>query len=170
MMILTEQQIKDKRDLYKEFIVTEDFNRKEHYEKYNVLDILPKPGNFFLYETIVKDYVNKKDVLFYPRLAIYINGYVIDMAPEIEYIDVRRTWEYKVEYEYEYNDSKYTSLACEEKGKLKSFIDWSDNIFIYGKWETQPNWKELKKAYQKTIWYHTTIEQNRERLLNNILK
>jgi len=168
-MILTEQQVKDKRNLYKEFN-REEFDVKEHYEKYSVLENIPKPGNFFLYENLVNDHIDNKDIISYPRLAIYINGYVVDMAPEIEYVDVRRGWEYRVEYEYEYNGSKFSQYAAEDKSQLKSFIDWHDHIFIYDKWETMPNWKELKKAYQKTIWFHTTTQQNRERLLNNILK
>jgi len=70
-MILTEQQVKDKRNLYKEFN-REEFDVKEHYEKYSVLENIPKPGNFFLYENLVNDHIDNKDIISYPRLAIYI--------------------------------------------------------------------------------------------------
>jgi len=158
-MILTKDQIIEKRNRFK---VIENFSQ-EHHQKYEY-ENTPNPGQFFLYETII----DKN--LTYPKLGIYLDSYVIDMAIEHEWVDVRRTWEYKTEYEYVYNGKNYTAYAYDDKTAIKSIIAWNDQIYSYGVWDKKPTWKELKPAYEQTLWFKRTLPELRNLKLDNILR
>ena len=68
------------------------------------------------------------------------------------------------------NEKTYTDWPSERQTEIERIIIWDDSVNVYGCWNTLPGWKELRKAYQKTIWFHRSKEDNREFLLNGILK
>ena len=112
-------------------------------------DLKVKVGQFFLYEATIKDH------LYYPKLALFIKYGIIDVAVNAQFIDVERSWEWRLEYEREY--------------KIKNLILWTDSMDVYGVWDKIPNWKELKVAYKKTIWFGKSKEDKRDIYLRSIL-
>jgi hypothetical protein len=151
-----------------------DLNNRE----YEFLHSGVKPGQFFLYEYM--EYKSDRKcggytLLHYPRVAIYLNNRLIDMALEIDFFNVRRGWEKRREYELTYtdrdgNEKSYKDWPSEQPTKIESIILWDDSVNVYGVWDKLPDWKELRKAYSKTIWFHRSKEDNRDFLLNGILK
>jgi hypothetical protein len=47
---------------------------------------------------------------------------------------------------------------------------WFDDILVYGAWNSMPNWKQLKQAYERTWWFYRTEEEKRDIQLNRLLK
>jgi hypothetical protein len=151
-----------------------DLNNRE----YEFLHSGVKPGQFFLYEYM--EYKSDRKwggytLLHYPRVAIYLNNRLVDMALEIDFFNVRRGWEKRREYELTYtdrdgNEKSYKDWPSEQPTKIESIIIWDDSVNVYGVWDKLPDWKELRKAYSKTIWFHRSKEDNRDFLLNGILK
>ena len=164
-MILTKEQIAEKKN-HSKLINLSDDHFKTHHKKYELKE--PLVGKFFLYEKLVKD----KDVynISYPKLGLFIDTYLLDMAIEAEWVDVRRSWEYKVEYEYQHNGNTFTNYVCEDKNELQSFIIWTNQLYVYGAWDVKPSWKELRQAYEKTLWYGKSVEEQRDLNLKRILR
>lgn len=131
-------------------------------------DIKVNVGQFFLYEATIDDY------LHYPKLALFLKYGFVDMAVDVYYLDVERSWEWRLEYEMEYNDNgelkKYKISPAEEEGvETKNLILWDDSMDVYGVWDKMPTWKELRVAYQKTIWFSKSKEDKRDQFLRTIL-
>lgn len=127
-----------------------------------------KVGQFFLYEATINDH------LYYPKLALFIKYGIIDMAANVQYVDVERSWEWRLEYEQEYKDFKGETIIskinpAEDHAEIKNLILWDDSMNVYGAWNKIPTWKELKVAYQKTIWFSRSIEDKRDIYLRSIL-
>jgi hypothetical protein len=61
-------------------------------------------GQFFLYEKLLdgryKSNRPHNHELFYPKLGLYLNALPCDQTVELEWVDRRRTWEWRVEYEH----------------------------------------------------------------------
>jgi len=172
-MILTKEQIADKRINSK--VITVDKNiMKKHNDKYDFLKAKVNTGKFFLYEitesikAVEEGYVER---LYYPKLGLHIDDYMVDMAIEVEWVDVRRTWENNTQYEYisDIDGKKYKSWADDERTELRSCICWDDAMYIYGVWDVKPTWKELKLAYQQTLWFRRTEQEIRNIKLSSIL-
>jgi hypothetical protein len=155
-MILSKEEIYKKKNLIKKIEGNIVNDTKSLFR-------LKIPGNYFLYETIVDGNLS------YPKLGIYIDSYVVDMALEIEWIDVRRTWEQNVKYSYEFNNKSYTNYADEIRSELKSLIQWNDDMIVYGIWDTKPNWKQLRQSYERTIWFKKTKSELRNLQINRLL-
>lgn len=131
-------------------------------------DIDVKSGQFFLYEKIEDDF------LHYPKLGIYLNALTCDQALEIEWFDVRRRWEWHQTYELEYSDHDgvkrpFKAYVCDLPSEIKRLILWSDSMEVYAVWDKMPDWKELRRAYEKTIWFSMSDDDKRDRILNTIL-
>lgn len=131
-------------------------------------DINVKVGQFFLYEATINDH------LYYPKLALFVKYGIIDMAVNAQFIDVERSWEWKLEYEQEYKDFKGEKMIAkvnpaEDDAEIKNLILWNDSMDVYGAWDKMPTWKELKVAYQKTVWFSRSIEDKRDIYLRSIL-
>lgn len=45
-----------------------------------------------------------------------------------------------------------------------------DNHIIIDIWDNKPNFRELKAAYNKTLWYRKSTQEKRNLIINNILK
>jgi hypothetical protein len=45
-------------------------------------------------------------------------------------------------------------------------------MYVYGVWDVKPTWKELKLAYEQTLWFRRSDEEIRDiklkRLLGNV--
>lgn len=151
-----------------------DLSNKE----YEFLHSGVKPGQFFLYEYM--EYKSDRKgggytLLHYPRVAIYLNNRLIDMALEIDFFNVRRGWENRREYQLTYtdrdgNERSFTDWPAEQHTKIESIIIWDDMVNVYGVWDKLPDWKELRKAYQKTIWFSRPLEEKRDITLDMLLK
>jgi hypothetical protein len=150
-----------------------DLNNKE----YEFLHSGVKPGQFFLYEYIECKSDRKGGaytLLHYPRVAIYLNNRLVDMALEIDFFNVRRSWEGRREYKFTYTDNdgverEFKQFPSEISTAIESIILWDDSVNVYGVWDKLPGWKELRTAYEKTIWFSTTVEEKRDRKLKSIL-
>ena len=166
-MIITKGEISEKKNKSKIFIFENEEDEKEHYSKFDLHKTKIKTGNFFLYESVSSG--RDQSVLTYPKLGLFIDTYLIDQALEVEWIDTRRTWEYNCEYEYDYNGKTYTNIVAEDKSELKSLILWDDVIYVYGIWDTKPDWKQLRQVYERTLWFKKTKSELRNSQINRIL-
>lgn len=141
------------------------------YKEYDYIygDIDVKAGQFFLYE-IIDDSNN----LYYPKIGILLNNLPCDQTFEVEWVEHRRNWEWRVEIDVENTDAdgvtkKFSNLVGEYPTMMRKLILWDDQMKVYGAWYGLPDWKELKRAYEKTIWFSTTKEEMRERKLKSVL-
>lgn len=141
------------------------------YKEYDYIygDINVRPGQFFLYE-IIDDSNN----LYYPKIGIHLNNLPCDQTFEVEWIEYRRNWEWRVEIDVENTDKdgvrrKFSNLVGEYPTKIRRLILWDDQMKVYGAWWGLPDWKELKRSYEKTMWFKTTKEEMRERKLKSVL-
>lgn len=178
-MILTKEEIEEKRKVSKIVTYSGDFLRK-HNDKYDFLKAKVNTGKFFLYEItepifqvklgkrIGEDY---QETLYYPKLGLHIDDYVVDMAIEVEWVDVRRTWENNTQYEWvsDIDGKTYKSWADDQRTELRSCICWDNSMYVYGVWDIKPTWKELKLAYQQTLWFGRTEQEIRDIKLSSIL-
>lgn len=143
------------------------YDYKEYDYIYGNIDV--KAGQFFLYE-IIDDSNN----LHYPKIGIHLNDLPCDQTLEVEWVEHRRNWEWRVEIDVENTDAdgvtkKFSNLVGEYPTMMRKLILWDDQIKVYGAWYGLPDWKELKRAYEKTIWFSTTKEEMRERKLKSVL-
>lgn len=130
-----------------------------------------KFGKFFLYERETNGTKNK---LHYPQLAIYLNELPCDQTTEVEFLNYRKSWEWRTEYKTTYTDKDglskdYEMYVAEEPSEIERVILWSDSMYVYGSWDKMPSWKELRQAYGRTWWYHRTTDKIRDLQLDRIL-
>ena len=160
-------------------IVNKDLFTK-HYKKYDFTSNLHpnKIGQFFLYEKILdgryRSNIPHDHELFYPKLGMYINALPCDQTIEVEWVDVRRTWEWNLEYDYEVKDKDGVSKTYQNYfGEIETEIQrlplWADDLLVYGVWDSMPNWKQLRQAYERTWWFHRTTDELRNIQLNRLL-
>lgn len=126
-------------------------------------------GQLFLYEKGIQS-VTKSVTITYPKIGIFLNSTICDQTLEIEWAHYRRTWEYNKKFKYTYKDKEYTSEFRNIDTRVEQMILWQDDLHVYGVWDKLPDWKELRKSYEKTWWYHRTTEQNRDFQIQRILK
>ena len=149
------------------FVNGVDLNNNKHTD-FVYGDLKVKVGQFFLYEATIDDH------LYYPKLALFVKYGIVDMAINAQFIDIERSWEWRLEYEFEYEDHKGEKMIgninpAEDDAEVKSLILWTDSMDVYGAWDKMPTWKELRVAYQKTIWFSRSIEDKRDIYLRSIL-
>jgi len=119
------------------------------------------PGRIFLYEKFIIS--DSEEQLHYPKIGVYINGIPCDQTIDVEWIDWRRSWEYNRKF-------SGTSKFCYLPSVVQNMPIFVDYLLIYGVWDKLPNWKELKKAYERTWWFHKTIEEKRDILIEQLIK
>ena len=143
---------------------------QEHFNKWNFFDyegtlenefgylpyskdlLLRKPGQLFLFENF-EDGDHKK--IHYPRLAVFLDYIPCDQTVEIEYSPIKRNHQLK----------KNQYLEAE----IRRDPQWHNYHLIYGVWNSYPTWKELRRAYERTWWFHKTKSEKRNIKINNIL-
>lgn len=167
MKIFTEEEIKERKNKSIEVEATTSYSN----DKYDVLNVAPlRPGNIFLYEKVsLSDLKSNSYKISYPKLAIYMDSYLMDQTLELEYKNLRRTWEYNTEYSYMYNYKEYTNIVADIRD-IEYTILWNDTIHVFGTWDKMPNWKELKKAYRKTNWFRLPIDKERDIKIETLLR
>ena len=165
-MIIAKGEISEKKNKSKIFRFENEEDEEDYYHKFDLHKTKIKTGNFFLYESVTG---RGQTFLTYPKLGLFIDTYVVDQALEVEWIDVRRTWEYNYEYEYDYQGKIYTNIVAEDKSELKSLILWDDVMYVYGIWDTKPDWKQLRQAYERTLWFKKTKSELRNSQINRII-
>ena len=128
------------------------------------------PGKVFLYEKLISDYTTGQ-TLYYPKIGLYLNSIPCDHTVEVEWVDWRRTWEYNKNYEWvndkgeTQNNGDYFYLPTQ----VQSLPIWHDYLLIYGVWDKLPGWKELRKHYERTWWFHKTIQDKRDITINQLI-
>ena len=148
----------------------------EHFKKYNFFDTMAptKMGQFFLYEKLLdgrfKSNRPHDHELFYPKLGLYLNALPCDQTVELEWVDYRRTWEWRAEYEYEHGGKTYQNFIAECETEIQRLPMWHDYLLIYGVWDSMPTWHQLRQAYERTWWFHRNIDELRNLQLNRLLK
>jgi hypothetical protein len=135
---------------------------------------LNRPGQFFLYEKLVYKYdqVNGNyQKIYYPKIGMYINSIPCDQTFEIEWVNIKRTWEFNKKYQSINNVEgvikEYDVLYLPTQ--IQRLIIWNDDMFVYGVWDKLPDWKTLRKYYERTWWFKKTIQQKRDIMLNNLI-
>ena len=127
-----------------------------------------KFGKFFLYEKVI--YNQERTIkVYYPKLAIYLNELPCDQTTEVEWIDCRRVIEWNIKYRYTYNEKEYENYLAEIETKIERLPLWYDELLIYGAWDSKPNWKQLRQAYERTWWFYRDEDEKRDIQLNRIL-
>jgi hypothetical protein len=122
---------------------------EEEYRHAHLHLALNKPGQIFLFEHFVTR------GLHYPKLAVFLSYIPCDQTLEIEYSLIKRT--------YQLNKDEFL------ESEIKRDIQWGDYHLIYDVWNSYPTWKELRRAYERTWWFHKTKQQKRDIKINNIL-
>lgn len=155
-------------------LFTKHFKNYEFFKTEN-----PKTmGQYFLYEKLLdgryKSNVPHDHELFYPKLGVYLNSLPCDQTIEVEWVDYRRTWEWNLKFDYEVKDKDGVSKTYQNYfGELATEIErlpiWSDYLLVYGVWDSMPNWKQLRQAYERTWWFHKTTDELRDLQLNRLL-
>lgn len=133
-------------------------NHRDEYEYFSGKHRL-NFGNFFLYEKV--EGKGSQNLIFYPKLGLFLNSLPCDQTLELEWVDYRRTCEWNIKVKSVYM-SEYAS-------EINRIVLWSDSIFIYDRWDKMPSWKELISSYRKTWWFKRTISENRNIIINQIL-
>jgi len=144
----------------------------EHFKKYNFFDTVTptKMGQFFLYEKLLDGRYRSNfphdHELFYPKLGLYLNALPCDQTVELEWVDYRRTWEWRTEYK----GKKYQNFIAECETEIQRLPMWHDYLLIYGVWDSMPTWYQLRQAYERTWWFHRTTDELRNLQLDRLLK
>jgi hypothetical protein len=128
------------------------------------------PGKVFLYEKLITDYTTSQK-LYYPKIGLYLNSLPCDQTVEVEWVDWRRTWEYNKTYEWtnDKGEIKTTGDFSYLPTQVQSLPIWHDYLLIYGVWDKLPSWKELRKHYERTWWFHKTIQDKRDITINKLI-
>jgi hypothetical protein len=168
---------KDKYILFKEGeddtdLFNNHFKRYEYFNNDKTPNIM---GQYFLYELhLSNEYGGRadsiyKNILTYPRLGVYINSLPCDQTIEIEWVNPRRTWEWNSEYKYNHDGKEYMNYVGELPTEIVRLPLWGDSMLIYDVWDSKPNWKQLRQAYERTWWFWRSDEEKRNLQLNRIL-
>jgi hypothetical protein len=150
---------------YSDFSKRIKSNDWDFYTIMNRENLRLKPGSYFLYERVepVRD-SNKGVLISYPRLGIYLHEYMVDMTTEVEWVDVRRSYEWRLEIK------DRLTLSDDRETKIQRQIQWDSFLMVSGAWKNYPNWKELKEAWKRTWHSYEPVDILRERKLNFLIK
>jgi hypothetical protein len=150
----------------------EDTEFRGHFDKWSFYDYdktTKKPlnitGQYFLYENLTSD---KK--VYYPKLSIYLNSLPYDQTIGIECYDVRRSWEWRKEIKYTHEGKDYSEFVGERESIIQRHIQWGNYVMIYGVWDSRPDWKSLRRAYENSWWFHKTKKEKRNIKIDELLK
>lgn len=132
------------------------------FEKYQMDKSTLRFGDLFLYQIVDKEKIS------YPKLAIFVKYMMVDMAVELQFVDMPRTWHYNVEFLS--NPELNISMPLSERATEFSYhLEWDQSMFIFGQWSQKPTWRELRQAYERTIWFYKSQNWLREQQLNRLL-
>ena len=132
----------------------------KEFEKYSPLEYDLKFGDHFLYQ-IVTD-----EGAYYPKMAVFIKDNIFDQAYGFDFINRPRVWEQNTTF---INENKYENSISDLPSEISVHIEWTNFMLIFGKWKQFPSWKELRQAYERTIWFYKGLDWYRNTQLNRIL-
>jgi hypothetical protein len=141
-----------------------DFNNDlwKPFEKYQMDKYKLKFGDIFLYQIVDKNKIS------YPKLATFVKYMMMDMALELQFVDSPRTWEYNVKFLSNPELDIYMPV-CERSTEFSYHIEWDQVMFIFGHWKQMPSWKELRQAYERSIWFYKDQSTLRDQQLKRLL-
>lgn len=171
--MIDKDKLYNNQDKYLDVKDSKDFDK--HFKTWNFYDYekeltnrgekwIINPGDLILYEEFKSD--NK---VCYPKIGIFINYSILDMAGALEISPLRRTWEYNKKYSYVHNNMEYQHTYSTLNSRIVEYIQWGDYLMIYGIFSELPKWKELKAYYERTWWFKKSKEEIRDIKLNSIL-
>jgi hypothetical protein len=140
-----------------------------HYKEYDIFNMSKhlEIGQHFLYEKyLYKRSKGNSSLICYPEMGVFLNTIPIDQTFELEWYDYRRTWEYNISVTNDDSDM----LMCDFPSEISTLVLWQDSLFVYDVWDKKPDWKQMRKAYDKTWWFHKTKEKIRHLKINSILR
>lgn len=143
----------------------------KHFKKWNFFDyqkqlnvVLNSPGQVFLYERLENDKVS------YPGVGIFLNYLPCDQTLDIEWFDIRRTWELHKEISWvDIDGVERKTEAMDFSSVIQNMPQWSDYLLIYGVWDRLPDWKTLRKHYENTWWFRKPLDVLRENKISQLL-
>lgn len=100
-------------------------------------------GDYILFQEYEQDKIDGHYRVSKPILAIYLGGFVYDMALGFNYV----RWNNDRHLEY-VNDGGLKHPVCKEVVGVEKYIEWSNTIDILGHWKNKPNWREILKSYR----------------------
>jgi lipopolysaccharide assembly outer membrane protein LptD (OstA) len=122
-------------------------------------------GNFLRKSSIkYKDRLIEGDSLYYDRKTEFASG-----TNNVKITDSINKAIIKGHYGeiYKQKDSVYITKHASIRYKVEN-----DSMYVYGVWDVKPTWKELKLAYEQTLWFRRSDEEIRDiklkRLLGNV--
>lgn len=172
---MTKEEIFQSKEKYIYLTLNEENSLQftNHWKKWDFFNTRhpSSMGQYFVYEIFNEINYNSKfnSKISYPKLAIYVNALACDQTIELEWVDYRRTWEWNLEYEYIHEGKTYRNYISEIPTEINRMPLWGDMMLIYGVWDSKPNWKQLRQAYEKTWWFWRSPDQIRNIQLNRIL-
>ncbi len=132
------------------------------FEKYQLEKTTLRFGDLFLYQIVDKEKIS------YPKLATFVKFMMCDMALEAQFVDMPRSWHYNVNFTSN-PEIGYQMPLSERSVDFSYHIEWDDSMFVFGQWSYRPTWKELRQAYERTIWFYKNQDWYREQQLNRLL-
>jgi hypothetical protein len=99
-----------------------------------------------------------------------LNTLPCDQTIEIEWFNIRRTWEYHQEFSFTSDKETRTYDFYDTSSLIQSQILWHDDLLCYGVWDKLPDWKTLKKYYELTWWFNKPLDIKRDHKIDFLLK
>lgn len=101
-------------------------------------------GDFFLYQTTFTEWGGTKKMMTAPKLGVFIETTMFDMASVCRCVVRGRGRQHR--------------LFMQENNEIypAQFVDivlWSKSLHVFGVWKVKPNWKQLRRAYEKTFYH-----------------
>jgi hypothetical protein len=154
-----EQYINSVKREFQKSIKVDESNREEfrsHMNKFSIIGNelkLLNQGSLFLYE----EYIHSDKSVTYPKIGIYLNTLPFDQTIGIEWVDYKRTFDFNHD------------VLCDASSIISNRIVWDDDLFVYGIWDSLPDWKKLRTYYDKTFFFKKTKSEIRNIKINKIL-
>ena len=138
----------------------QDLAPKNYHEDFKNFNDSKTAGLKFGYHFLYQVVSNENKNMSYPKMAIFL-----EMGDEYIFLDYPRTW---MDNTY-YGGIGSKFCVIDKLVYLSSHVECMDEIFIFGIWKNKPGFKELKLAYETTMWYSPSKSHYRNVILNRIL-
>lgn len=63
----------------------------------------------------------------------------------------------------------FPKFFLHQRSELRTCVCWDDSMYVYGVWDVKPTHKELRLAYEQTLWFRRSDEEIRDIKLKRIL-
>ena len=148
------------RDRYQSY--ADNYTHCKPFKKFSLFENSLKFGDHFLYQIVDNDGIS------YPKMAIFVKYLSCDQTVELQFVDRPRTWMDNIKYISNSNFG-YESIVSDSLSNFTTHIEWNSMIYIFGIWDKSPNWKEMRQAYERTIWFNKGIDWVRDQQIKRIL-